>query len=174
MRFRFTVKFLLSGCLALVLMPALTAARGSSDLDAQAAFDRIKSLAGMWEGKTDEGGPAHLELRTTAAGTVVIETEQPGTGEEMVSMYYVDGDSLIRKHHCSLGNQPEAQLDLKKSTEDALVFTFTGGTNLEPNDMHVRDGVIRTNSDGQLETEWTYYENGKEGGWNGLYLEREK
>src|SRR5262245_3514980 len=72
----------------------------------QAAFERFKQLAGEWVGK-GEGPGMHVTYRVTSGGTAVIETDAPGTEQEMVTIIHPDGDDLILTHYCMLGNQPQ-------------------------------------------------------------------
>ena len=51
------------------------------------------------------------EFKTSAAGTVVMETMNPGTGHEMINMYHVDGDDLLLTHYCAGNNQPRMRLN---------------------------------------------------------------
>jgi hypothetical protein len=114
------------------------------------------------------------EYRVTAAGKTVLEVLFPGSEYEMVSVYYLDGDQLIAKHFCAMGNQPEMKLDPKASSENELHFAFTGGTNLNPaQDAHMHGGTIAIRGD-RLENEWKVFASGKEEGANRFYLARAK
>jgi hypothetical protein len=52
--------------IATILLFALTAAAAFAQSDAQASFDKLKSLAGTWEGKASNGQPALVSYRVTA------------------------------------------------------------------------------------------------------------
>ena len=162
--------------LALLLPGAhLAVATGPEDATApaRAAFERLKTLAGQWEGTTSTGEKGSVSYRVTAAGSVVIETDFPGTEHEMLTLYYLDGDRLVRKHHCVMGNQPEMTLDPQRSTQDTLFFGFSGGTNLDPaKDAHVHEGWVKFLEDGRMELDWTGFEGGKKAGANTFYLSR--
>src|ERR1043165_965978 len=72
-------------------------------------FERRKSLVGTWKGKTDMGqGPIDLTMqyRLLAGGSVLEERVFAGTPNEMVTMYYDNGDNLALTHYCMLGNRP--------------------------------------------------------------------
>jgi len=143
-------------------------------LSPQAALDKLKGLAGRWEGNVDTpDGPAGVvEYRVTAAGKTVMEILFPGSEYEMVSVYYMDGDQLVAKHFCAMGNQPEMKLDGKASSEKELHFAFTGGTNMDPaNDTHMHGGRIAFVGD-RLENEWMVFVSGKQEGANRFYLSR--
>ena len=153
-------------------LPAQTAA-----VDAKAAFQRLQSLAGTWEGyATHEktGPPATVVYRSASNGSVVMEDLFPGTSHEMISMYYLDGGELVMTHYCAMANQPHMRLDRKASTPDALVFAFDGGSNLDPaKDGHVHSGVIRFEGDA-LQADWAVWQGGKESGHNRFFLTRKK
>ncbi len=163
--------------LSILAFPAsLGLALAADGLSPEAAFEKLKGLAGRWEGHlvTPDGPEGAVEYRVTAAGTLVTEVLFPGTDHEMVSVYYLDGDVLRGKHFCSMGNQPEMKLDLKASSENDLHFAFTGGTNMDPSkDAHMHGGKISIRG-GRLESEWTMYNAGKEDGINRFFLTRAK
>jgi len=73
------------------------------------AFDRLKALAGDWEGTNGRGRPARIHYQLTAQGTVLLETlvsqEPDGKDVEMVTAYHLDGDTLMMTHYC-VNTQP--------------------------------------------------------------------
>src|SRR5512138_2195799 len=123
---------------------AAAAARPAAP-SAKAALERLKALAGAWEGKAGHGdqlGPASVRWETISAGTAVMETLFPGTPHEMRSIYFLDGGELVLTHYCEMGNQPRMRLS-PASTETELVFDFAGGSNLDPTkDVHIHSGRI--------------------------------
>ena len=104
----------------LVVIALCTAAFGQSD--AQKSFDKLKNLAGGWEGPVtvtppqpdmNMDKPVHISLRVTSRGnTLVHEMQEAGTVEDPtrydhpVTMFYVDGDRLTLTHYCDAGNRP--------------------------------------------------------------------
>ena len=163
--------------LALLVFPAgLGPAAAAEGLSPEAAFEKLKGLAGRWEGNVESpAGPAStVEYRVTAAGTLVTEVQFPGTDYEMVSLFYLDGADLRAKHFCAMGNQPEMKFDPAASSETDLHFAFTGGTNMDPEkDAHVHGGTISFRGE-RLENEWSVYSGGKAGGANRFFLSRAK
>ncbi|MGH9324651.1 MAG: hypothetical protein ACRD21_02090 [Vicinamibacteria bacterium] len=141
-----------------------------------AAFEKLKSLAGRWEGHviTPDGPEAVVEYRVSSGGNTVMEFLFPGSDHEMVSIYYLDGNELLAKHFCSMGNQPEMKLDAEASSADELRFGFTGGSNMDPAvDIHIHEGKIALRGD-RMEAEWAVYTAGKKEGENRFFLERTK
>ena len=148
----------------LLLAAALPAAAGHEahgGVDARAAFERLKSLAGRWEGTVGGQPGGVVEYRVAGAGSVVMETLFPGTDHEMISMYHLDGDDLVMVHYCTKGNQP--RMKLVAGSGEELVFDYTGGTNLDPAaDSYARGGRLRVRGDGHLETSWSFWNAGAE------------
>jgi hypothetical protein len=88
-------------------------------------FERLKTLVGTWQGKTDMGqGPIDLtvQYRLLAGGTVLEERVFAGTPNEMLTMYYDKGGKLALTHYCMFGNRPG--MLLKTSTDKTLKFDF--------------------------------------------------
>ncbi len=146
---------------------------------ARAAFAMLSNLAGDWVGTAggegEEGQATAAAWRVTSGGHTVMETQFPGTGHEMISMYYLDGEDLALKHFCAVGNQPEMRLDPKASSSQRLVFTFTGGSNLDPAvDGHIHGGVIDLEGPDTMHAAWSFYREGKEEGKNVFTLARKK
>jgi hypothetical protein len=159
--------------LALVLAaPVLAQAQA---VDGKAAFERLKSLAGTWQGQAGHGEAGHaatVTYRVASGGSVVEEALFPGTPHEMISMYHLVDGELVLTHYCAMANQPRMRLDRTSSTPDRLVFAFDGGTNFDPaKDTHVHSGVIEWKGD-TLHNAWTVYAGGKEAGQNQFVLSR--
>lgn len=113
-------------CIALLLMlpvstPALaqstphesTAAAAPSD--AQAGFDKIKSLAGTWVGSLTtspqepsvEGKLAQFTLREASLGnSLVHEFSVSGLPDHPITLFYLEEDRLTLTHYCDAGNRP--------------------------------------------------------------------
>lgn len=160
-----------------LLAVAASEESGEKGVDPEAAFEELKKLAGHWEGThtRKDGPPDAVSYRVTANGTILIEREHPGGEDEMVSVYHMDGDNLVRKHYCILGNQPEMKLDTANSTASTLRFVFTGATNLKSeDDLHVHEGEIRLVGQDALELAWAVYEGGEKMGTNAFFLSRKK
>jgi hypothetical protein len=156
--------------LAGVLFGATATAGDAPPVEAKAAFERMKTLAGEWKigdldnPHTKPGETGKILYKVTSNGSVVMETFHPGTDHEMVTMFHLDGDELRLTHYCAAKNQPHLKLDKKASTADEYVFAFDGGTNFDPaKDMHMHNGRIKFLKDGKVEETWEGYINGKKG-----------
>jgi hypothetical protein len=103
--FRFT--------LSVVLMSLCTLAFAQTD--AQKSFDKLKTLAGSWEGRVTtvpqhpeiDGKVMRVSLRVTSMGNVLMH-EMTGAGrpDDPITMLYMEGDRLMLTHYCDAGNRP--------------------------------------------------------------------
>ena len=131
------------------------------------AFENLKDLEGTWEGK--EG--THI-FALSANGTVVMETMFPNSPHEMINMYHLDGDDLVMTHYCAGGNQPTMKL-AEGSTATDMSFEFTGGSNMDPEkDNHIHAGRVKVKENGELESSWIPYSEGKKAGEMTMTLKR--
>src|ERR1700680_2770201 len=99
--------------LSVVLMSLSTVAFAQSD--AQKSFDKLKTLAGPWEGHVTtvpqqaeiEGKLMQVSLRVTSMGNALMH-EMTGAGrpDDPITMLYMDGDRLLLTHYCDAGNRP--------------------------------------------------------------------
>jgi hypothetical protein len=135
-----------------------------ADGAAQAAFDRLKSLAGKWHrtSAADPSSTIEVVYKVTAGGSAVVETEFAGMPHEMVTVYHLDGDGLVMTHYCATGNQPRLLLDPKRSSGSELYFDFVSGGNMDPaKDVHIHSGKFRWNGENAIDSEWVAYKDGR-------------
>ena len=110
---------LVSGCFGQAAAPP-----DADKTETQKSFDKLKSLAGSWEGpvKVDPPMPAsmgsmdkplHISMRVTSRGHALVhEMQEAGTPldpalyDHPVTMLYLDGGQLILTHYCDAGNRP--------------------------------------------------------------------
>lgn len=127
-------------------------------------WERIKSLAGIWEGKAGFGEPteqANVTYRLTAGGTVLVETLFGGTEHEMMTMYHMDGADLILTHYCAMGNQPRMRCVSPKG-DSTLKFEFLDATGLPTSQgAHMHAAWIAFDSPDRIRAGWTLYDGGK-------------
>ena len=103
----------------------LTAGEPGKSKQSSPELERMKTLVGTWQGKTDMGqGPMDMtvQYRLLAGGSVVEERVFAGTPNEMVTMYYDKDGKLAMTHYCMFGNRPG--MLLKSSNEKTLKFDF--------------------------------------------------
>ncbi|MGH8105558.1 MAG: hypothetical protein ACREO1_07445 [Arenimonas sp.] len=90
-------------------------------------FKQLSGLVGGWAGKSPSGRENKVNYRLTAGGTVLVETWSLSSGRESMTMYHIDGETLIATHYCPQGNQPRLVL---MPDDEKLSFAFHDGTNL--------------------------------------------
>ena len=120
-------------------------------------FERIKSLAGRWQGVMKNGDGKEetvaVEYKVTSGGTAVVETLTPGTPHEMVSVYHDRAGRLNMTHYCMVGNQPE--MVLKSSDAQTISLESTVSTQAElQGDMYMNALTLRQSDKGHLTQEW--------------------
>jgi len=144
--------------------------------DAKAAFERIKSLAGTWEGTAAGTMPVKITYEVIGQGSAVKESLFPGTPHEMLTVYHLDGASLVLTHYCAAGNQPRMKLvKAAAGPPYELVFDFTGGANMDAaRDMHMHSARLRLLDADRMESEWASYQNGKAGDVKTFAVSRKK
>jgi hypothetical protein len=171
-------KILCGLIVGLILLAKGDAGIGPGKTANDVAFERLKKLVGDWQiadPKSDaEKSAITLSYRLTAAETVLVETEFPGTAKEMMTMFHRDGDQLLLTHYCGCGNQPRMRAR-QGAAANELIFDFAGGTNLSPaKGFHMHDGLLRFIDDNHIHSEWEYYLDGKPGGKHSFDLVRQQ
>lgn len=152
--------------LAAPLLAAPLLTRGLPDSAASAAradFDRVKALAGDWVRVDAEGnaaGTSDWSFRVTAGGHAVLETLFAGSEEEMITLYYMEGDELVLTHYCVAGNQPH--MHAVPAEEGTLAFECSSDDGLStPDEAHMHRGAMRILGPDELETEWRMFSGGE-------------
>jgi hypothetical protein len=96
--------------------------------DAKKAFERLKTLAGSWEGTIGDLS-AQVTIRVTSAGSAIMHDAFMASTTK-ITMIYVEGDRLLVTHYGGEGNRPRFE---GKLTADGkgVEFSFvdvSGGT----------------------------------------------
>jgi len=129
----------------------------------QPEFDKIKSLAGNWEGKSAGGNPVHINYKLVSGGTAVMESILESGDAQMVTLYYLDGDHLMMTHYCMANNQPRMKADASTSSPTAIKFSFVDATNLSsPDAGHMYAHSIEWKDSNHVTQHWTWREGGKD------------
>ena len=129
---------------------------------AQKTLERFKSMVGTWQGKSPSGDTSEVTYHLAAGGTAVM-AEMHMAGDEMMSMYYVNGDDLLMTHFCPTGNQPRMKAVVSADL-NTVSFDFMDATNLSgPNAGHMHRAVFLFSADAEHYTEeWTWKQAGKD------------
>ncbi|MGA2857818.1 MAG: hypothetical protein ABSE40_13190 [Candidatus Sulfotelmatobacter sp.] len=145
----------------LIVLAALAATSAFAQTDAQKAFNSIKNMPGIWEGKMSNGQVAQVSFKVTAGGSAVM-SEILGK-EDMITMFHLDGPQrLLMTHYCGAGNQPRMQASLSPDGK-TISFNFIDATNLAtPDAGHMQRMVLTLLDENHHTEEWTFLDHGKE------------
>ena len=163
-----------AAALVLCLSAGGLRAEAPAAADPKAAFDRLKTLVGDWDGHVTaaDGPAARVEFRLAGNGSALVERLFPGTSHEMVSIYYIVGSDLVLTHYCAMANQPRMRL-VAGGKEGDLAFDFTGGDNVDPaTTMHMHSGRFSVKSADAYEADWQVFGQGKPAGNNRFFMTR--
>jgi hypothetical protein len=150
-------KLMTSVVVAAAIFAATTALAQS---DSQRAFDKLKSMAGTWEGTMPDGKTTQITYRVTSGGSALLSEISPD--DSMITMFHMDGDRLMMTHYCGAGNQPRMKGTLSPDGK-TVVFEFVDATNLSsPNAGHMNRAAFSMPDATHHTEEWTYLANGKE------------
>jgi|SRR5271166_2971479 len=171
--------------LLVVLMSLSTVAFAQSDMEksdaqkssvaavlseAQKSFDKLKALAGEWEGAATADPPAseipagtrlHISMRITSRGNALVhEMQEPGTPldptkyDHPLTMIYLNNDQLNLVHYCDAGNRPHM---IAKSSPDGKTVEFSFVDLSGGNEYGHMYHAVFTAIDANHHTEdWTY------------------
>lgn len=149
--------------LPVVTLLAVLAYPGGATTNAEAAFRKLASLAGQWEGQDAAGNAVRSSFKLIAGDTAVMETlAMPGM-DEMVTLYSVDGDAIALMHYCPTGNQPRMHAHPAVGALKNLEFKFEGAGNLPSLATgHEQRLVIEFVDRNHIIEDWTWRKNGKD------------
>jgi hypothetical protein len=153
------------GFALLTLAVSFASGRALADDKASPALERLKSLAGEWEGKAqgpgaDKASPTAASIRVVAAGSAVMLVTDAGTPHEMVTMFHPDDGALMATHYCAAMNQPRMKAQPQKDP-DKVTFEFVDGTNLGAHPGRMQRLVLTTTDRDHHRQEWSFLEGGK-------------
>jgi hypothetical protein len=149
--------------LLLLLLTASIAAPLWAGTHPAAAFRKLQSLAGDWEGKDEHGMAVKTSFKVLASGTAVMETLSPSGMEEMVTLYSMDGDGIALVHYCPTNNQPRMRVVPVSDDIKELSFDFEGVGNLKsPTAGHQHHLVIGFHDADHITETWTWRQDNKD------------
>ncbi|MBC8283172.1 MAG: hypothetical protein H8E32_05105 [Nitrospinae bacterium] len=129
------------------------------------AFERMKRLAGNWEGSANFGQgiqtiKAHYKL--TSSDSAVIETFHVGTPHEMVSVYHDNkSKKLMMTHYCAEHNQPK--LVLKEWGNNKLSMDLSADNEIDVGkESHIHAAAIEFEGEDRMTHKWTSFKDGKQ------------
>jgi hypothetical protein len=141
-----------------VMLLLTTAAAAVAQSDGQRAFDKLKSMAGTWEGKMSDGQSVTMTYSLVSGGTAVMAD---ASHESMVTMYTLDGDRVLMTHFCATGNQPRMAAALSPDGK-SLEFNFIDASNLAtPQSGHMHHAIFAFADANHYTEEWTWAKDGQ-------------
>ncbi len=144
-----------------LLIIAFCVATVSAASPAASGFKKLQSLAGRWEGKDDQGKAVTTEFKLVAGGTAVLETLAASGMEEMLTVYSMDGESILLTHYCPTNNQPRMRAIPQTSEIKQLVFAFQDAGNLPDLAVgHEHKLVMDFGDNDHLTERWTWRRDG--------------
>ncbi len=144
--------------------------------EAPASFAPFQQLEGEWVGTMthDDGHAQEAEVtyHATAAGSAVVETLFAGQPDEMVTVYFAEGDKPMLTHYCALANQP-TMAGVYDPEANTVTFEYVEGTNIaDPSQPHMHGVVFEFVDDDHIRTTWRFYADGEPAGQGVLELRR--
>ena len=139
-----------------------------------AAFEQLKSLAGLWAGKVADESAMDVQVRyeVMSSGKAVFEHLFPDTEHEMVTAYFLASGRLQATHYCAIGNQPAYRLAADSTPAD-IRMEFAGGTGFDPLvDQHAHGVQIVTRDADHIEVEWRFQKGTQPTGGKRMFLAR--
>lgn len=138
----------------------LAAATLAAPPPANPAWEKLKTLAGEWDG-TENGKAFHVSFKLVSSGTALMETLNGPDAMEMVTLFHPDGDSILLTHYCSMGNQP--RMRAKNLDNGKLAFRYVDAANVKSPDDPRMSGLVLTFTDADhLGADWTHKMGAKE------------
>jgi hypothetical protein len=145
----------------LLLFAAVAVAPLFAATHSAAAFKKLQSLAGDWEGKDDKGQPVKTNFKPIVSNTAVLETLSPSGMEDMVTVYSLDGDGIALVHFCPTNNQPRMRVVPASDDVKELAFDFQSAGNLPSLAAgHQHHLLMRFDDDDHITETWTWRQNG--------------
>ena len=158
-------RMLLLGIVGLGWVAAVSAEQTASDR----TLERLRGLAGEWEGTLEwsggRTGTGHVRASysTIAYGSSVVENFFMGDSElpSMTSVYHVDGSDLRMTHYCGARNQPRLKASRIDEGTGVVTFAFVDGTGLVEHPGHVAGVELRFLANDRLVVRFTFEGDGK-------------
>lgn len=137
-----------------------------------AIFDSMKTLQGTWQTKAPDGNVSHVTYKLVSNGTALMETVE-APGEEMITMYVPDNNTVVLTHYCAEGNQPRMRAKAGADTK-TIAFEYMDATSLaSPDAPHMHHMTMTIKDQDHVSSAWTAIDKGKEQTMN-FDLERVK
>lgn len=102
----------------------------TEDFTAAQQFAEMKTLAGQWKPHDSTSDNFFIEFELTAGESVLVEKWLYKDSLHSMTVYHLDGESVIATHYCPQGNQPRLA-SLPGKADGDIQFIFRDATNLD-------------------------------------------
>jgi hypothetical protein len=151
----------------LLLLVTVSSSGKAQEESAAAVFERLRSLAGEWEGSykwtgARQGeGKMNATYSVTGNGSAIVETLTVDATPSMTSVYHTDGPDLRMTHYCAARNQPRLKATRIDGGRKSVEFSLVDITNLPtPGAPHVQGFEIRFLDTDELALTFTFTNEG--------------
>jgi hypothetical protein len=146
--------------LAILVLSSIVNLPISQAADSQSAFEKLKSLQGVWSTDLQDVREKEVSFEVTAKGSALIERTMG-----MVTVYHLDGPLLMATHYCESLNQPRFVAS-DFSNENIIDFNFKDITNAKTGEgfiSHIKFEFLGADS---VSVTWTWSEGGTQQTFN--------
>jgi hypothetical protein len=140
---------------------AVSSPKASAANSADKAFQKLKTLAGNWEGSDADGNRAKTNFKLVISDTTLMETLSVIGMHDMLTLYTIDNDGIALLHYCPTNNQPQMRAITSDGDVKELVFQFQRGGNMSNiNIGHEHKLVIQFEDNDHIIERWTWRQEG--------------
>jgi hypothetical protein len=152
----------------LFVMLMLVSSAAVAQSGATAGFEKLKALAGTWEGRmtTDppvpdvDGTATVVTLRVTSMGNVLMhEMTGEGRPDDPITMVYLEGGGLELRHYCDAGNRPRMRGTMSPDGKKVEFEFLDVAGDMQYGHMH--RAVFTFLDENRHAEEWTFMRGGK-------------
>jgi hypothetical protein len=144
----------------MMLMSLVLAMGNATAASGIVAFEKIKSMAGVWKSANSTSDYGTTSYEIIADGSVVLERVGG-----MLTAFHMDGDKLMATHYCEAKNQPRF-VAVEGEDSNTIQFKYLDMTNSKVEDPHIHGARFVFNEDGRVLQHWVWLENGVENGFD--------
>jgi hypothetical protein len=148
---------------ALILGVVVLTTGSSMQAEPGSAFDKLKALAGEWEGQRADGITVKVTYQVLGGGATLVERTEAGDEPAMLSVYHRDNDDLRMTHYCSDDNQPRMKAASVMPDAREISFEFVDATNLkEADDGYINSLTVSFEDSDNITQKWGWTQNGQQ------------
>ncbi len=141
------------GILMLAVLGGVALSARATTQTPDPGWKKLTSLVGDWQG-TYSGKPASVSYKLVSNGTALMETLEDDHSSQMVTVYHLDGASLLMTHYCSIGNQ--SRMRAQRLEGGRLDFAYVDSSNVRSPEEHRMTHLALSFPDADhLVHEWT-------------------